>query len=189
MTHGKTKGELTRDKIIEEAAKLFLKKGYANTSLKDILEQTNLAKGSFYFQFNSKTELGVAVASYYRDDIKSWFNLRVEESEGWPDFVKKIVADINEKIRKGEYYGCPFTTFATEVSVTELEIRTQCKAALIDFVKIFKRQIEKDESKKGQAEQLALMALNLYEGFMVSYRVTFDPRVIQYMENALLQLI
>lgn len=187
--HNKTKGELTRERIIEEAAKLFLKKGYANTSLKDILDKTNLAKGSFYFQFKSKTELGVAVAEYYREGIKRWFNLRVHESEGWSDFIKKIVADINDKVRTGEYYGCPFTIFATEISVTEPEIRKHCEAALIDFVEIFKRQIEKDESKKEQSEKLAVAALNLYEGFMVSYRITFNPRMIQYMEEALSQFI
>jgi len=56
-----TKGQNTRRHIINQAAILFARNGYNNTSLTDILTATGLAKGGFYFHFKSKEELAEAV--------------------------------------------------------------------------------------------------------------------------------
>ena len=49
-----TKGEKTRQMIIEKAAPLFNKNGYAGTSLSDIMKVTGLAKGGLYGNFKTK---------------------------------------------------------------------------------------------------------------------------------------
>ena len=43
------KGEESRQRLIECAAKLFWKNGYSATGISEILRQTDLPKGSFYF--------------------------------------------------------------------------------------------------------------------------------------------
>lgn len=55
------KGKKTRQLIIDKATILFTKNGYNNTTLSQILKATGLAKGGFYFHFQSKEELGIAV--------------------------------------------------------------------------------------------------------------------------------
>ncbi|MFA9464974.1 MAG: TetR/AcrR family transcriptional regulator [Velocimicrobium sp.] len=39
------------------ARELFVKKGYEQTSIRDILEIVDIAKGTFYYYFTSKEEL------------------------------------------------------------------------------------------------------------------------------------
>ena len=46
-----------KDQILEVAYKLFLTKGYNQTSVQNIIDDVQIAKGTFYHYFNSKTEL------------------------------------------------------------------------------------------------------------------------------------
>ena len=49
-----TKAERTKKFIVEKAADLINRKGIAGTSLSDIMEATQLAKGGVYGNFESK---------------------------------------------------------------------------------------------------------------------------------------
>lgn len=46
-----------RKHIILSASRLFAQKGYKNTSIKNIVEETQLSVGTFYFYFKNKEEL------------------------------------------------------------------------------------------------------------------------------------
>lgn len=60
MSH-KTKGEITRAKVIETARTLINAKGFSNTSINDIIQATGVKKGNLYFHFSGKEELGLAI--------------------------------------------------------------------------------------------------------------------------------
>ena len=47
--------------ILDVAMKMFSEKGYDNTSLQDIINETNLSKGAIYHHFGSKEEILQAV--------------------------------------------------------------------------------------------------------------------------------
>jgi AcrR family transcriptional regulator len=51
------KREATRQDILAAAKELFQKKGYDETSIDDIVLSADLAKGTFYYHFESKEEL------------------------------------------------------------------------------------------------------------------------------------
>lgn len=51
------KGELRKDAILRTAEKLFFEKGYAQTSIQDILDVLSISKGGFYHYFDSKNAL------------------------------------------------------------------------------------------------------------------------------------
>ena len=67
------RGEATRRRILEVAAKHLLERGYAGTSLNEVIRDTGLTKGGFYFHFPSKAELALAaldmVRTEWRDEI------------------------------------------------------------------------------------------------------------------------
>jgi TetR/AcrR family transcriptional repressor of nem operon len=64
-----TKGDLTRQKIIEKSMQLFSVKGYFNTSMADIVEATDLTKGGLYGHFHNKQEIWYAV---YAECVRIW---------------------------------------------------------------------------------------------------------------------
>src|SRR4249920_1681061 len=56
-----TKGAATRDQILNAAARLIHVQGYQSTSLDDVLRESGVGKGNFYYHFKSKEELGYAI--------------------------------------------------------------------------------------------------------------------------------
>src|SRR5690349_24968665 len=60
------KGEETRNRILEAARRLIHERGYKNTGLQDILAESGVPRGSFYFYFPSKEALGLTLLSTYR---------------------------------------------------------------------------------------------------------------------------
>lgn len=58
------KGEITKQKIIEASAPIFNQKGYAGTSIDDILNATSLKQGGIYRHFSSKEDIAKACFQY-----------------------------------------------------------------------------------------------------------------------------
>src|SRR6267154_5970414 len=56
-----TKGAATRDQILNAAARLIHVQGYQSTSLDDVLRESGVGKGNFYYYFKSKEDLGYAI--------------------------------------------------------------------------------------------------------------------------------
>jgi AcrR family transcriptional regulator len=57
----------TRRRILDSAAELFAERGYAATSVSDIIQASGVTKGGFYFHFPSKEKLAVAVLQGKRE--------------------------------------------------------------------------------------------------------------------------
>jgi TetR/AcrR family transcriptional regulator, transcriptional repressor for nem operon len=64
-----TKGDLTRQHIIEKSMQLFSVQGYFNTSIAGIVKATGLTKGGLYGHFRNKEEIWYAV---YDECVRVW---------------------------------------------------------------------------------------------------------------------
>jgi AcrR family transcriptional regulator len=63
------RAEATRRQILDAAARAFAEHGYRGISLNDIVRESGLTKGAFYFHFPSKEALALAV---FRDKQEAW---------------------------------------------------------------------------------------------------------------------
>jgi TetR/AcrR family transcriptional regulator, transcriptional repressor for nem operon len=61
--------EFDYDKAIEKATRIFWKKGYAGTSLRDLLKGMGIGEGSFYNTLKSKKQLYVECLKHYNDTV------------------------------------------------------------------------------------------------------------------------
>ena len=52
-----SKGDNTKNLILEKASELFIKKGYSAVTMKDVCEATGLSRGGLYRHFNSTGEM------------------------------------------------------------------------------------------------------------------------------------
>ena len=66
-----TKGERTRQKIVETAAVLFNQRGFAGCSMGDIVEASGLEKGTLYGHFSTKEELALYAFDYAWKDTSN----------------------------------------------------------------------------------------------------------------------
>jgi TetR/AcrR family transcriptional regulator, transcriptional repressor for nem operon len=54
-------GKSTRAAILQAATRLMHVRGYRNTTLDDVLRESGVGKGNFYYHFRSKEDLGYAI--------------------------------------------------------------------------------------------------------------------------------
>lgn len=73
----KEEAEKTRQRILDEALKVFSKKGFMRTTLNDIAIEAEVTRGAIYWHFKDKVELFIALAE------------KIERSAGL-DFKKMI---------------------------------------------------------------------------------------------------
>jgi TetR/AcrR family transcriptional regulator, transcriptional repressor for nem operon len=125
-----SKGEQTKQEIVRKAAPLFNQKGYAGTSLSDLMDATGLQKGGIYRHFASKEDLALEAFDY------SWqkaVNGRLEGVQNRPDSVdrlKKMVdnfVDMRTGLVPG---GCPLMNTAIEADDGNAALRTRARKAL-----------------------------------------------------------
>ena len=46
------KGERRKQELLEIAYRMFITRGYENTSVDEIIEEAGIAKGTYYYYFN-----------------------------------------------------------------------------------------------------------------------------------------
>jgi TetR/AcrR family transcriptional repressor of nem operon len=108
-----SKGEVTRQRIIEEAAPLFNQRGFAGCSIQDVMDATGLEKGALYRHFSSKEELAVAAFLYATTRSTRTRTEGLDEIEGTVDRLRCLVRRFVEtpSVMPG---GCPLMNTAID---------------------------------------------------------------------------
>lgn len=68
MTEKKSK-EVRQQEILVAALDIFVKKGYNNTRMDDLVKVTGLSKGAIYWHFSSKHDLFMALIEHWMDQF------------------------------------------------------------------------------------------------------------------------
>ncbi|WP_238902650.1 TetR/AcrR family transcriptional regulator [Clostridium sp. YIM B02506] len=182
-----TKGEQSKNRIIECAANLFIVKGYNATGVNDILELTKLPKGSFYFHFASKKALAIEVSKYFDEKINGWVE-NLSKKKDWKEFIESL---LNEMIRGAEvdkHFGCPFAVLGLEIAFSEPDISEYYLEAMKKLIDNFKNIFIFSGLDAFRADDLANKAFSIYEGYLVYYRISKDIDVLKKMKTDLKEL-
>jgi AcrR family transcriptional regulator len=81
------KGEKTRQHVIETAARVLNRHGYAGSGMSELMRETGLAKGGLYRHFDSKETLAVEAFNYAFATVHK---LRFANLESIPNAVDKL---------------------------------------------------------------------------------------------------
>ncbi len=115
MSRKERETELRRNIIIEAAEKLILTKGYDNTTMDEIAEESEFSKGSLYNYFKNKDEIYLAIATNAYELINDYTQKFIAEKKtgieqlmaigyGYYEFSKKypkyanIFHDVGQKV-------------------------------------------------------------------------------------------
>lgn len=80
--------EETLKLIVDEALKLFVEKGYDNTSIQDIIDRLGgLSKGAIYHHFKSKEEIFEAVGKKIGNENAAWF-IKIRDDDTMTGYEK-----------------------------------------------------------------------------------------------------
>lgn len=107
----------TRDRLIDSARYLFWERGYAGTSMADLLAHANVNSGSFYHFFESKEALLRAVLEGYLHALRPVIvDPAFAQSPEPVERIFAILAGYRERILQTNcQYGCPLGRLALEI--------------------------------------------------------------------------
>ena len=91
-----TKGDLTRQHILEKSMQLFSVKGYFNTSIDSIVTAAGLTKGGLYGHFRNKQEIWYAV---HAECVRIWKNIVFQGVRDIPDPLARIERVIENSLK------------------------------------------------------------------------------------------
>lgn len=111
------KGATTKEQILQTACRLVYQQGFNNTSLDEILRESGIGKGNFYYHFKNKDEMGYAIL----DRLALWEEQVGHEVFGREGDPLEEVFDLFEVIvqmqrETGCVGGCPLGNLALEMS-------------------------------------------------------------------------
>jgi len=185
--NAETKGEATKQHLIDVGSMLFYKQGYNNTGLSQILKEARVTKGSFYFHFDDKEAFGIAIIDFYikmfRDLSKQHLN-----NDGLTP-TEKIAAfhHFYLNLFKQQDYtcGCPIGNFGQELGGLNSEFSIKLTIAFNGMVftlsQVISEGVLSGEFKAtNDIEALAGFIVDSWEGALVRMKTI---RSAQPLEN------
>ena len=175
-----SKSEKTRQFIVEKAAPLFNTKGYAGTSMNDIMAATGLAKGGVYGHFESKDEIAAAAFEFCLNKVRSQILIALNKHSS-P--VKKLFAILefyrNYTAKPPVEGGCPILNTAIDADDAYPFLKKKAKNALNEMLGALQNIIEMgkamNELKKSiDSRKAAEMIFAQIEGGIMMAKVSDD---------------
>lgn len=176
-----SKADQTRQKIIEKAAPLFNKQGYAGTSVQDVMEATGLSKGCIYGNFADKDALALAAFEH------NWYNISSRVREEWhrqSTGMGKLMVFAN--FYRTNYPavfaqgGCPVLNLSTEADDGNVVLREKVVHVMHDVLELLEMSIvwgkKSGEFKPGiEARKYAGILFALTEGGILLAKTLGEP--------------
>jgi len=172
-----SKGEDTRQMIIERSAPIFNKKGIAATAMSDIMEATDLSKGSLYVHFDNKDVLAEAVVDYNMELLRqrtltavNRFNHPKERLFAFLDLYRNPLIPPVEG-------GCPMLNFGMEADdqneVVRAKVADRVNQSQQLIVSIIEQGIKQGVFKTGwNYKEFATMMFAMIEGGVMIGKTT-----------------
>src|SRR5262245_57212969 len=113
-------GAATRESILDRTEELVFEHGFAATSIDMILKRVGLSKGAFFYPFNSKAELGHALAARYAErDASTLMKALRNAEEKSKDPLEQVLAFVQFFIDDADlltdpHKGCLFASYIYE---------------------------------------------------------------------------
>lgn len=91
------KSKIMQEKILFTAQKLFLSKGYEETTLDDIIAESNSSKGALYHHFKSKQDILKSMIEYFIGELNQYIQtLAMDKSMNTKQKISNMILYFNE---------------------------------------------------------------------------------------------
>lgn len=177
----KMKKEPTKLRLLSVSRNLFLRQGYAETGLNQIVGEAKTVKASLYQHFSSKEELGKEVLKIYSDENLNLLKTLMKRNPKPLDFIKAWVRILMREARQSQLFGCGMANFRAQINPMEHQIRSEIERiaketidCLTDFLE---ESIQNGYTKPTvDPHSLAKQLFIVYEGVLQSYRLLDDKK-------------
>jgi AcrR family transcriptional regulator len=188
-----SKGELTRQRIIAEAAPIFNRRGYEGCSMQEILDATGLEKGGIYRHFASKEELAVEAFRYALTNTVKIRTTNLDQVQGATEQLRYVV----RRFAEGPSFlpgGCPLMNTAVDADDGNPVLRRLAREALQNWTaglsRIVEEGIRRGEIRKSvEPRRIANTIIATLEGALMISRIEGSRQAMHDAHDSLKILI
>jgi TetR/AcrR family transcriptional regulator, transcriptional repressor for nem operon len=177
------KGEMTRQRIIEEAAPIFNQRGFAGCSIQDVMEATGLEKGGIYRHFESKEELA---AEAFKFAINEAVRVRRQGSDAIENRLERLKYLLRRFVeaRSPLPGGCPLMNTAIDSDDGNPVLRGIAREAIGEWKEricgIVREGIERGEIREGtDPQKISNVVVAALEGALMISRIEKNRTAVQ----------
>ncbi len=179
-------GSITRDAIIQTAHALIYRHGFAGMTLDKLLGAAKVSKGSFFYHFKSREELGDAIIkAYAEEDSKTLAHYMTEAQAASSDALGQIIAFLTfiiDAIKESPdaVSGCIYGSYGGELDELSSGARDAVKQGFLNWRKTlagkFRMALQsRTPATPAKADDLADLFMTIYEGAILTGRAMDDP--------------
>ena len=177
-----------KKRLMDAVAELIWSGSYGSTSIDQICEKAGVKKGSFYYFFDSKSELATdaldAAWQAKRVELDRIFSPMVaplDRIRKYCEFSYESQREIKEKY--GRVLGCPQFALGAEVSTQEGRLQKKIQE-ILNYKRKYLESAIRDAHAGGfikapDAAHKAGMILAYYEGLLTQARIQNDVEVLR----------
>ncbi len=151
------------DLILDGAEKLFIEKGYADTSINDIAEHADFSRTSVYQYFSGKEEIYLCILERYTDHLIERSREATQGAETVPDKVRAFLGVLRSLMREKPAFFALYFIERHQVEPrlpAELKIRLNTRRRALE--NIF-RDFYRDGVERGEVRNIGFKeASNLF---------------------------
>ena len=170
--------EARKSELIDAAQKLFVEKGYAKTTVTDILNVHGLSKGVFYYYFKSKEEVMDAIIQRMVDDMVDHAKRVVEDPGMTPP--QKIFAILMGKGQSEEMIKDKENMTRQFHEVQNAEMHQKCLVLSIRRLAPVIAEVFKEDGQTVFSTEYLLESVTL---FLTAGQMIFDEGLFQWGEE------
>jgi TetR/AcrR family transcriptional regulator, transcriptional repressor for nem operon len=183
------KGSPTRERILELAEAAVLAKGFAATSIEELIAAAGITKSGFFYHFKDKGELATALMERYvahNDSVLTDIFRRAEELNEDPLHgylvALKLLAEMTADL-PGAHPGCLVASFCYQDRLFSQDVRDLTFRGVAGWRKIFLDRLTRIAERYPpkipvNIEALADMANTLVDGGIILSRVMRDRHIL-----------
>ena len=163
--------QVTRQKILKSAARLFNRKGFAEVTIAEIMAAAGLTHGGFYRHFKSKDELySEVITQFLCRPPEPWQTKPAERcAPGQPYALYVVDAYLSREHLDDVDGSCPLIGLPTDVARGGQGVKSAYRQVAESMLRLFEANLSGPK-----ARELALVSLALCVGGMVLARAIDD---------------
>jgi TetR/AcrR family transcriptional repressor of lmrAB and yxaGH operons len=175
----------SRAALLDSAALLFRRQGYAATGVNQILESADVKAGSLYHHFPAgKQELAAAVVDTVGADIERRLRSFLDSDLAVADIVEGWIDLMSAGLSSDQRDGCPIEPIATESVNASPQVRDASARAFGGWRSAVADRLRSDGWPDDDAQQTALAVIALLEGALMLSRIAGDAAALSAAKAA-----
>ena len=169
----------SRAALVDTAALLFRRQGYAATGVNQILETAGVKAGSLYHHFpDGKQELAAAVVDSVGGGIEQQLRRFLAGEVSVADIVDGWIDMLAAGLGGDRRDGCPIEPIATESVHASPEVRAASARVFSGWCNAVADRLRADGWPHDDADQTALAVIALIEGALMLSRIAGDAAAL-----------